>query len=136
MDGFSKDFEFSNPGSDLDGADSVIINTRILNDIPFDGTLDLNFKNESGETIYTLTDIAIIESPSIGTDGRTTEKLESTASIKLEDEGVEAFLNAEDIVATINIFTFQQDQGTTVKIFSDYELDIFLTAEGRLEVQL
>lgn len=136
MDGFSKDFEISISGSDLDDADSLSINARVLNAIPFSGSLDLDFKNESGEVIYTLPDIAIIESPDIGLDGRTVGTRETNVSIKLDDEGIAAFLETTDIVARVNIFTFGYESEQYVKIFSDYQLEIYLTAEGKVGVEL
>ena len=136
MDGFSRDFEIAVPGSDLEGADSLQLNVRVVNEIPFNGTLDLSFRNEDGEELYQLPDIGVIESPNIGSDGRTVEASESISAIKLDADGIDAFLKTTDIIATMNIFTFESELGTSVKIFSDYQLDIFLTAEGRVEVEL
>lgn len=136
MDGFSKDFEVEISGSDLNDAESLIINTRVLNEIPFTGTIDLNFRDENGNTIYTISDIAAINSPPVGSDGRTTEALETNESIRLDADGIDAFLQTEDIVATVFIFTFDSQSGESVEIFSDYQLEIYLTAEGRVEVEL
>lgn len=136
MDGFSKDFDISISGSDLEDADSLVLNARVVNEIPFNGTLNLSFRNDNGDEVYVLNDIAIIESPTIGSDGRTTGTQESLSNIRLNEEGIEAFLETSEIVATINIFTFDDGAANPVKIFSDYQLEIFLTAEGKVEVEL
>ncbi|MEM7298259.1 MAG: hypothetical protein AAF391_08340 [Bacteroidota bacterium] len=99
MDGFSKDFDISISGSDLEDADSLIINARVVNEIPFNGTLNLSFRNDDGNEIYVLNDIAIIESPSIGSDGRTIGAQESISPIRLNEEGIDAFLETTEIVA-------------------------------------
>ncbi|MEO1255638.1 MAG: hypothetical protein AAFY41_12275, partial [Bacteroidota bacterium] len=136
MDGFSKDFDLEVSGNDLIGADSIVINAQILNDLPLDGSLDLSFRNESGTEIYSIPSISLIESPQIGSDGRTLSSAESRAIVRLDDAGIEAFLNTEEIIATVNVFTFDNESGTFVKIFSDYNLEIFLTASGTVEVEL
>ncbi len=136
MDGFSKDFELDISGNDLESADSLIINARIVNDLPFNGSLDLSFRDEEGNELYQIASIDLIESPQVGSDGRTSSSAESNAIVRLNEEGIDAFLNSEEIIATVNVFTFDNEGGTFVKIFSDYSLEIFITAEGTVEVEL
>lgn len=136
MDGFSKEFDLSVSGSDLEDADSLKINVSIVNEIPFDGLLDLSFWDEEDNLLYTLADISLIESPQIGTDGRTLEAVNTTSSISLDEEGIEAFLGSSRVTASMNIFTLGHDGGNFVKVFSDYELEIFITAEGKVRIEL
>ena len=136
MDGFSKDFDLDLSGNDIDGADSLIINARVVNELPLNGSLDLSFRDANGNELYQIAAIDLIESPSIGSDGRAVDASESNASVRLDDEGIAAFLDAEEIIATVNVFTFDSENGTFVQIFSDYNLEIFLTAEGTVEVEL
>ncbi len=136
MDGFSKDFDLDLSGNDINGADSLIINARIVNELPLNGSLDLSFIDVNGSELYQIASLDLIQSPSIGSDGRTVDVAESNASVRLDNEGIEAFLDAEEIIATVNVFTFDSENGTFVQIFSDYKLEIFLTAEGTVEVDL
>ncbi|MEO9871404.1 hypothetical protein [Ekhidna sp.] len=136
MNGFSKDFDLSIAGSDLEDADSLTINIQVLNEIPFDGVLDLSFKDSEGNELYRLAEIGLIESPETFSGDRIAEPMMSTSAIKLDSEGIEAFLLTSDIVATMNIFTIGNESGDFVKIFSDYKLEIFLTAEGKVSVDL
>ncbi len=136
MDGFSKDISMSSPGSDLEDAESLVIKIVATNEIPFSGTLDLSFEDKDEEVLYVLSDIGIIESPEIGSDGRTIGSSEGLATITLDDDGLEAFLSSNKIVATINIFTFENALGNYVKIFSDYQLDIDLAVSGIIRVEL
>lgn len=136
MDGFSKEFDLSVSGSDLKDADSLKINIAVVNEIPFDGLLDISFQDEENNVLYTLNGIALIESPEIGGDGRTIDTATSSSSIVLNEEGIEAFLQSSNVTATMNIFTLGNEGGDFVKIFSDYQLEIFLTAEGKVSVEL
>ena len=136
MDGFSRDFDSEVSGSDLEDADSLVLEIQTLNDIPFSGVVDIAFNNADGEQLYQLTGISIIESPAPGSDGRTTQKVESSSTINLDREGIDAFLQTTDIVTTINVFTFGSESGEFVKIFSDYELEIYLKAAGKVSVDL
>ncbi|MCP4458411.1 MAG: hypothetical protein GY816_10375 [Cytophagales bacterium] len=136
MDGFSKDITMSSPGSDLEAAESLEIHVNTSNEIPFNGTLDLSFTNGDGDTIYVLPDIGIIESPDIGSDGRTIGSSDSSASIVLDEEGLNAFLESDEIIATIKIFTFESALDNHVKMFSDYQLDIDLAVSGKISVEL
>ena len=136
MDGFSKEFDLDVTGSDFEDVDSLKINVEVVNEIPFDGLLDLTFQDANGNELYTLAEIGLIKSPQIGADGRTTEPVTSPSSVVLNDEAIEAFLASEAVFATINIFTLGNQDGDFVKIFSDYRLEIFLTAEGKVSVEL
>lgn len=136
MDGFSKEFDLSVSGSDLEDADSIKINIEVLNELPFDGILDLSFKDDSGTILYTLDEIALIESPQIGTGDRTSAATVTNSSISLDQEGIDAFLESTSVVATMNIFTLGNETDDFVKIFSDYRLEIYLTAEGKVRIDL
>lgn len=137
MDGFSREFDFSIDGTALNDADSITIFLTVENDIPFDGVLDLSFRDDSNTELYTQNGIDIIESPtSFDPDGRTTSPATITAPIELNGEGIEAFLNTTEVVATINIFTFNTASGASVKVFSDYRLRINLSAQGKISFDL
>ena len=136
MDGFSKEFELSVSGEDVEDLDSLKVNVSVINEIPFNGFLDMSFRDADGNTLYTISQIALIESPQVGPDGRTTEALTTNSSVTLDNEGIEAFLNSTDVVATMSIFTLGHDSNQSVKVFSDYRLEIYLTAEGKVSINL
>lgn len=136
MDGFSREFELSVSGEDVEDLDSLKVNVEVINEIPFDGVLNLSFKDADGNTLHTISEIAVIESPQVGLDGRTTEAVTTNSSITLDEDGIEAFLNSSEVVATVSIFTLGHESNESVKIFSDYKLEIYLTAEGKVSLDL
>ncbi|MBC6399577.1 MAG: hypothetical protein GDA51_08700 [Ekhidna sp.] len=136
MDGFSRDFDFSIDGTELSDADSIVINLRVVNNIPIDGTLDLSFQDDSGEELYKLPGVESIESPRVGNGERTLSPVEKGSVIRLNDEGIEAFLKTTEVIVTLNMFTFDTESENPVKIFSDYNIEIFLTAQGKVAVDL
>ena len=136
MDGFSRDFTSSLDGTELSDADSITINLRTINEIPFDGTLDFSFRDDADEVLYTLPGVESIESAEVGDDGRTLSPVEKASVIRLNDEGIEAFLKTKKIIITLNMSTFDTASGDPVKIFSDYRIDIFLTAQGKVAIDI
>jgi hypothetical protein len=135
MDGFSKDFDFSSPDG-IDGADSLVLNIRTINQIPISGAISISFKDEIGDEIYQLSNITVIDSPETDAEGKSIGSKENIASIILSHEGIDAFLTSSDIVATISIFSFKSSEGNFVKIFSDYKLEVYLSAAGKINIDL
>ncbi|MDE0472421.1 MAG: hypothetical protein OXH57_10810, partial [Ekhidna sp.] len=136
MDGFSRDFTSSIDGTELSDADSITINLRTINEIPFDGTLDFSFQNDAGEVLYTLLGVESIESAEVGDDERTLRPVEKASVVRLNGEGIDAFLKTKKIIMTLNMSTFDTESGKSVRIYSDYRIDIFLTAQGKVAIDL
>lgn len=136
MDGFEVDFDFELDGLDIEDAESLTFNIVATNEIPFNGTIDLNFLDESGNIIYTLVDAADIESPDVNSEGRTTEARVTTSGIDLTEEGIDALINAQRIQATARISTFEAEEDRFVTLYSDYTLNIELSLAGEVIIEL
>lgn len=136
MNGFSRDFEFEVSTENLVGAESLSLSITTENEIPFNGTLNLAFVNDTGEELLQLTDLAIISSPELGLDERITSASVANEIIALDEVGINAFLQSSKVIATLNIFTFESDQGAFVKIFSDYQLKVDLAISGKVTFDL
>lgn len=136
MDGFSTEFDFALGGLDLDQVESLKLNVTSLNQIPFDGSIDLNFVDELGDSIYKILGTARIDSPEVGPDGRTVAPVETIDSIVLDREALDALADADKIIVTMNVSTFEKDQNRFVTIYSDYILNLGLSLEGKLTQKL
>lgn len=136
MQAFEVDFEFDLDGLDIDEAESLVFNLITTNEIPFLGSIDLNFLDDQGHTLYTLPDAAAIESPAVDTDGRTTEAIVTTSGIELTPEGIEALINTQKVQATAKISTFEAEANRFITLYSDYELRIDLSIAGEVTIEL
>ncbi|MEO9964337.1 MAG: hypothetical protein ABJF11_01030 [Reichenbachiella sp.] len=136
MDGFTVDFEFDLDGLDIDDAESIVFNLISTNEIPFNGSIDLNFVDDQGNTIYSIPGAADIESPDVGTTGKTTEPKITNSGIELTSEGIDALLEAQKILAVANISTFEAEEDRFVTLYADYILKIELSLAGEVTIEL
>ncbi|MEP2025355.1 MAG: hypothetical protein ABJH98_08690 [Reichenbachiella sp.] len=136
MDGFAVDFDFEMNLSDIKQAEKIIFNIVATNEIPFTGSIDLEFVDKGGDVLYTMTDAAIIESPELDASGKTATPEVSTSEINLDAEAIDALLNANTIFAIANLTTFESSKDRYVKLYADYKLNIELSIEGELTIDL
>ncbi len=136
MDGFSVDFDFQLSELDIESAESLVFNIISTNEIPFRGNIDLKFIDEQGDLLFEIPNAALIESPTVGDDGKIVEAKISNSDIDLSAEGIEALINAKDILATANISTFEHENDRFVTLYSDYKLNIELSLAGEVTIQL
>lgn len=136
MDGFEVDFDFEFDLSDIANAESIVFNIVATNEIPFLGSIDLSFIDGQGNTMYTLVDAASIESPEVDASGKTLEPKISQSGIDLDPDGIDALLNAQRILATAKISTFESDKDRYVTLYADYKLNIELSIAGEISIEL
>lgn len=136
MDAFEVDFDFELDLSDVTSAESFTFGIIATNEIPFAGSIDLSFLDENGSTLYTLTDAAAFDSPEVGTDGKTVGAEVSQSGVDLDSDGIDALLNANQVLATARITTFESDKDRYVTLYADYTLNIELTLAGEVTIEL
>ncbi|SMD39114.1 hypothetical protein SAMN04488029_4050 [Reichenbachiella faecimaris] len=136
MDGFSVDFDFEMDLSDIEKADRIAFSIVATNEIPFAGTIDLHFVDEEENTLYTLLDAVGIDSPDVGSGGRSIEPEVSSSEIDLDTEGIDALLHAHKILATVNLSTFEAEVDRYVTLYADYVLKIELSLAGEVTIEL
>ena len=136
MKEYTIDFDFELNLSGIEDAESMEFNIISTNEIPFEGSIDLNFTDANDEIIYALLDIAEIESPILDSNGRSVEPKISNAGIQLDREGIDALLNAKKILAKANISTFDSDNDRFVTLYADYILKIELSLAAEVTVEL
>ncbi|MEQ9425089.1 MAG: hypothetical protein RJQ09_11765 [Cyclobacteriaceae bacterium] len=133
MDGFTTDVDFNVSGDDIENAISATLNVTTTNEIPFNGSVTLIFKDEGGQILHELTEV-LFNSPEVDSNGFSTGAAIQTAGIELDANGLDAIENMDQIVAEVAIETPRADQGQFVKILADYELIIELSLIGELEI--
>lgn len=136
MNGFSREFDFDISDIDIEDATDLTIRVITINKMPLSGSVDLQFLDEGGSVIHEILNESVFNSPEVGTDGRTGTPNESIEDIELDQTGIDAFIEATKINAIISVNSFDATNGTFVKIFSDYSLDIRFSVTGTVSIQL
>jgi hypothetical protein len=135
MEGFSRAFDFDLSDLDIDGASEMTLRLITINEIPFSGTITLQFLDAGGNSFHEVANNRIINSPTnLDNDGRTITPNESVEDIVLDQNGIDAFLDAKKIKVIMSIESFDAANGTFIKVFSDYKLDIKLSMSGKFSI--
>lgn len=130
MSGFSTEVEFDISDIDIEDANSMDITLFTKNQLPINGTVKLMILDANDNISYEISNLIILKSPPVGTDGRTTNTEESSETIELDQVGIDAFINGKTIVANIEVDSFDASNDIFVKIFSDYTIDFELSFSG------
>lgn len=136
MDGFTTDFDFEFSGSDIDDAESLTLRLKTTNEMPFNGSVDIQFLDANDVVLDEVLDADVIKSPVVGTDGRISQPATNSTDIVLDQDAIDAFLKSEKSKVIVKISSFEANQDRFVKIFSDYELEIALSVFGKITTQL
>ncbi len=136
MDGFTTDFEFDISGEGIKDAEELSIKIITLNEMPFTGSVDLQFMDVNGNILHELLNETLFNSPELGSDGRTIAANKSIEEITLDQIAIDAFLNSSTINVVLSINTFDASNGTAVKIYSDYSLELQLSVSGKFLIDL
>jgi hypothetical protein len=136
LNNFTRDFDFDISSSTFDEADSIKLRIQTLNELPITGSFVAYFLNDASDTIYQIPQTIVLSSPEVNNIDKTVEAFHNTAIITLDPTGIQAFSNAAKINLTLTADSYKSEDGTFVKIFSDYKLLIKLSAIANLNVEI
>ena len=136
--GFSRNFDFDLDSLDLDDADTVNMRIKSLNLLPFTGLVDFQLINpgQADSILYEIADVLLIESPELPISGRAEEPEETVANITFFEESLDALKGATKINLIMNVNSFDSENGTFVKIYSDSNLELIVSLEASLNLEL
>lgn len=136
LDGFTQTFNFNIDPVDFDEADSLKLRVKTVNDLPFNGSMSMFLLNEDSVVIHELPEQIILQSPEVGSDGRSVEPQTSVKDVLLDADGVKAIPNTRKIAMVLKVDSFEASDDRFVQIFSDYALVIKLGIIANLNVTL
>ena len=136
MDGFSREFDFDISDIEIEDATSLSIRIITKNEIPFTGTVDLQFLDLAGNILHTIDDEKLFVAPAVDANGRTIAPLENIEDIVLDQAGIDALIASDKVNVILRIDSFDAANGTFVKIFSDYKLEFELSLTGSISIDL
>lgn len=123
-------------GDNLADATRLLFRVIAENELPLGGQVELQFRDASGDVIYTVDDRPAFTAASVGVDGRTNEVAMSTVDILIPEEGIRIIENAASINVVATITTTDAQSGAAVKLFNDYELRFKLSVQADARVNL
>lgn len=136
LDGFTRFFDFDISNINFDDADSIKFRIQTINDLPLSGTMTVDMLDSMGKVIYQVPSIIIFQSPKINNIDKTEKSFHNTSFIILDSMGVMTFAKAKKIRLTMMVDSYQSADGTFVKIFSDYQLIVKISAIANLNVNI
>ena len=126
------DFDM-NDGLSFGEADSVTLRIVTLNSTPLDGLMVMEFYTVDSVKIYDVPQSMAFKSATVGTRQKTVEPDIFIDDIPLDSIGVASLANTAYINATIALNSFKLDSRDVVGFYSNYGLDIVVTAIVQVE---
>lgn len=124
--------DFSNIES-LDQVESAMLRVIVDNGIPLSGNIEVIFMNGSNP-VYTISDRPLFDAPAVGNDGRVSADAQSLVDIEIDQAGITAISNANQILLRVTVNTTGASSGDNVRLFDDYELNVKLAMQAKLNV--
>ncbi|RJE71886.1 hypothetical protein [Reichenbachiella sp. MSK19-1] len=132
----TRHIDYSLDDFDFDQADSIALRIKTINQLPLNGSIDLQFLDADSAVIYQIKNVSVLQSPEIPSGGKITAGSESIDHIRLSGEGLDALYNQPTLRLILNISSYDTANDSFVKIYADYKLEIFLGVEATLDIEL
>lgn len=141
-------------GLDLSNVDSAFIRLVTNNELPFNGTVNLEVQDADSVALFPISDtsdpqfsqeqldrftnIPVIKAPLININGEVTDPSGATEDISLTQEEVELLQNASHVIITmvLNTPVSQTSRDIYVKILADYTLSLKVGIGGKFNLEL
>jgi hypothetical protein len=138
LSGFTRDFDPIDIESfDFEDADTLAFILKSINDLPFNGAIDMQFMNADSVVIFEFPNVLLLASPELDGTGRSIEPATNTAKIKVyKGNGYQEMLDAALMKLVMHIDSFEADQDNFVKIYADYETTLKVSLQGNLNIEL
>ncbi|KYG72005.1 hypothetical protein EV198_0045 [Roseivirga ehrenbergii] len=119
---------------DLDQAKELTLRLIAENNLPLGGEIELVFKDENNNTVYTVSERALFDGAPVGSDGRTTQATTKIVDIHFADADIRLLENATSIDVVTRMTTTGASSDEIVKFFSDYNLTVKLAVQADIEL--
>lgn len=123
MENVTRNFYTGIEGFEFEEADTIILVLTTDNGFPFGGTIDMQFLAADSTVMFEYTNIDFMEAPEIPVSGKIEEPVTTKSSVPVyRGNGYEELLNASILNVVVNFTSYDAENDTYVKLFSDYEL--------------
>ncbi|MDW3212267.1 MAG: hypothetical protein R8N23_20520 [Reichenbachiella sp.] len=135
----TRDFPTGIEGFDFEEADTIRLVLNTVNQLPFDGVIDMQFLAADSSVLFEITDILFFNSAEVPSSGKIEEPVTNSAIVKIhkgENGGYQELLDASVLNLLTHITSYKASEDNFVKIFSDYELLIQVGTEANISHEL
>lgn len=131
------DFEIGTDSLSL-YADTLKLRIKSENQMPINGSTDIEFVDASGTVLLQKTGVQVISSPEVPAIGKIEYENRMIAEdfVVLNNEDLEKIQGITKIKMVVNVDSWEASNGEFVKIYSDYELVMKLSAIGNINYDL
>lgn len=140
LEGFAKGFEIRDTlDLELDLPEFVdFIEFRFVSDngFPFEVLAEAFFVDENYNQLVDLTEgeVEALAAAEVDADGRVIEPAKSIQDLRISSADIEALRDAKHIIIVASCKTFEAQDNTVVKLFTDYGLDLNLGMKAQATV--
>ncbi len=121
--------------NDLDGVDfSGILNVTTVNGFPFGAVVRLSLIDESGEQLIDFADQELFNTADLSSEGYVSNSIETVSSYELGEQEL-GYISPGNRFVIEFVFDTGND-GTPVKIYQGYYMDVSLTIDAKTTLQL
>lgn len=124
---------FSNADA-LDNAKRLLLRVMSENDMPIGGSVELQFLDDNENVLYVVDERPAFAGAPVGTDGRTTQSVSSTTDVEIDADAIDKIKESTQIRVLATLTTTNADQGTAVRFFEDYLLNIALAIQADVKL--
>lgn len=126
----TRDFPTGIEGFDFEEADTIKLVIYTENELPFEGTIDMQLLAADSSVLFQFPNAAFMKSPVVPESGRVeAPETETTIIPVYRGNGYQELLDASVLNLVLHITSYNASEDTYVKIFSDYELFINVGTE-------
>lgn len=135
----SRGFPTGIEGFDFEDADTIKLVLNTINQLPFNGTIDMQFLAADSSLLHEFNDILFFTSAEVPASGKIEEPTTNSETVvvhKGEDGGYQELLDASILNLVMYVTSYNASEDEFVKIFSDYELIIQVGTEVNVNHEL
>jgi hypothetical protein len=126
---------FDEDNEDTDQIETLGLFFRTLNGFPFDVNVNIAFIDTiTGDSLDGV-DLTLLTAAPVDGSGQVTQRVTSDDKVVFDKEQIDGLLKANQLRITARVNTANNGQ-TSVKLFTDYDLEIRMAAETSLNIPL
>ncbi|UXX80695.1 hypothetical protein N7E81_06235 [Reichenbachiella carrageenanivorans] len=137
LEGLSRNFGTGIEAFDFEDADTIRLILTTHNELPLEGSIDMQFLDSDSSVLFEFLDISFIKSPELLSTGRIEEKIVNKDTIKLyRGHGYQELINASILNIVTHITSYKAADDNYVKLFSDYEMTLKVGTQANVKHEL
>lgn len=124
--------------SQLSQTESLSLLFYTINELPFDGEVDIYFNDANGNVLDSVVSSVLFVAPTSydAVTGKVTEPSINSTSIDLDASKIDALVTASTLTLVTRLNSYGNTDGEFVRLFSDYSLLTSVSVLGKVSVDL